>query len=120
MHALIIEDELLIALFIEEELRDMGYSCVIVENEADAVRAAERRWPDLITVEERLSQGSGIEAVRRICEQKMIATVYVLSVPDVHLDRLSPGTVVLGKPFRSTELHHAVAQAVRSLGSCPE
>ena len=41
MHALVIEDQFLIATLIEDELADLGYlSCEIVDNEAAAVDAA--------------------------------------------------------------------------------
>lgn len=120
MHALIIEDEPLIAFLIEQELLEMGYSCAIAGSEAEAVLSAEEQCPDLITVEERLARGSGIAVVRRSCERQPIATVYVLGVPDLHVERLPRGAVVLGKPFHSFELHQAVVQALRSLGSAAQ
>ncbi|HEX8533819.1 MAG TPA: response regulator [Allosphingosinicella sp.] len=71
MHALIIEDQFLIAALIEEELRELGYSSFdVVDRELSAVAAAERKCPDLITADERLTDGSGVEAVQKICVTK--------------------------------------------------
>ena len=50
MHALIIEDECLIAMAIEDALRDCGFTSFDVAVSADeAVAAAARKCPDLIT-----------------------------------------------------------------------
>ena len=49
-HALIIEDEILIALEVESLLHDFGFeSCDIVDNPADAVTSALAHRPDLVT-----------------------------------------------------------------------
>jgi DNA-binding response OmpR family regulator len=61
VHALIIEDQFLIASLIEDELRELDYiSFDVVDREQEAVAAAERRCPDLITADDRLTNGSGI------------------------------------------------------------
>src|ERR1700716_3580174 len=66
-HALIIEDEMLIALEVESLLHDFGFeSCDIVDNPLDAVRSAMARRPDLVTADIRILGGTGIEAVSAI------------------------------------------------------
>jgi len=73
MHALIIEDEPLIALLIEDHLRAAGYLSVdFAVTEAEAVAAAGRRCPDLITSDVRLATGCGIAAVEAICGERAI------------------------------------------------
>lgn len=48
-HALIIEDELLLAFSVEEALRNLGYLTFdIVQSAPEAIEAAERKCPDLI------------------------------------------------------------------------
>jgi DNA-binding response OmpR family regulator len=67
MHALIIEDQFLIAALVEEELREIGFTSFdIVDREDVAVAAAAVRCPDLITGDENLASGSGMAAVQRI------------------------------------------------------
>ena len=47
MHALIIEDELLIAFALEEILQELGFDSVdIADSEATAMEAASRNRPD--------------------------------------------------------------------------
>jgi CheY-like chemotaxis protein len=56
MHALIIEDEPLIAMLIEDCLRLLGYDSIqFAATEAEAVAAASMRCPDLITSDVRLA-----------------------------------------------------------------
>ncbi len=73
MHALIIEDDDLIAMTIEAVLRDCGFTSFTVAVSLDeAVAAATGRCPDLITADVELKPGSGIDAVQTICSSKRI------------------------------------------------
>ena len=108
MHALIIEDEAMIALAIEGILRDCGFvsfdfACSVEE----AVAAAERRCPDLITSDVRLAPGSGIDAVESICADKPIPVIFITGTPADVQARL-PGQVILHKPFDALRLAEAV------------
>jgi CheY-like chemotaxis protein len=84
-HALIIEDEMLIALEVESLLRDFGFdSCDIVDNPADAVRCALAHRPDLVTADVRIMGGTGIDAMAAItAELGPIPHVYVTGNPDM-------------------------------------
>jgi CheY-like chemotaxis protein len=69
-HALIIEDEMLIALEVESLLHDIGFTtCDIVDNAADAVRSALAHRPDLVTADLRIVGGTGSDAVDAITSQ---------------------------------------------------
>ena len=73
MHALIIEDDGLIAMTIEDVLRDCGFTSFDVAVSLDeAVTAARNRCPDLITADVELKPGSGIDAVQTICSETVI------------------------------------------------
>ena len=112
MHALIIEDNHLIVEGIEDLLRGLGYSSFdIATREADAVQAAEDRCPDLITADDRLTDGSGIKAVRVICQRRAIPVVIVAAVDDLTSADI-PHAVLLPKPFSEVDFRRAVADAV--------
>lgn len=112
MRALIIEDEARIAEMIEEELAGRGYDDIdIAATQAEAVSAAERNCPDLITADDRLIEGSGIAAVETICRSKIIPVVYLLGDPDLP-DCLLPYAYLASKPFTMDFLHRAVDAAV--------
>src|SRR5947209_8616846 len=69
-HALIIEDEMLIALEVESLLHDFGFaSCDIVDNSDDAVKSALAHRPDLVTADLRIVGGSGMDAMAAITRQ---------------------------------------------------
>jgi two-component system, response regulator PdtaR len=116
MHALIIEDQFLIAALIEEVLASLGYTSLdVVGGEAEAIRAAAARCPDLIIVDQRLADGSGVEAVRIICADRPIPVVFVSEYGD-EVRALAPEAVVIGKPFNDRMMRAAVGRARRLVG----
>jgi CheY-like chemotaxis protein len=110
MHALIIEDQPLIAMMIEEELAEQGYTTFdVATRQADAVQLAVKRCPDLITADYKLIEGTGINAVR---EFALIRRSQLFTLPGA-LDELAiPDAVILPKPFRSRDLREAVRRAI--------
>ena len=115
MHALIIEDEAMIAMCIEEALRDCGFATFdFADCLETAVRAAEEACPDLITADVRLTHSCGIEAVQVICAEKPIPVIFLTSSwRDVEA-RL-PGYALLRKPFTVAQLSKAVRALPRQV-----
>jgi CheY-like chemotaxis protein len=112
LRVLIIEDEVLVALMLEELLCEMGHEvCGSGRTERDAISAAARCRPDLIISDARLSEGSGIEAVRAILEDGFVPHIFISgSVLDPTL--LHPAAGRLQKPFDERQLAAAIARAV--------
>lgn len=113
MHALIIEDESIIAIAIEDVLRDFGFTTFdIAASPEMAIEAAAQRCPDLITSDVQLNPGCGITAVLTICESVVIPVIFITgNVADVML-RL-PTFRALRKPFSAEQLSSAVAAALK-------
>jgi CheY-like chemotaxis protein len=108
MHALIIEDEPMIALLIEDQLRSLGYTSLdFAATEAEAVALAESRRPDLITSDVRLTQGCGIAAVKEICSGRHIPVVFITATTWEVRERMADA-VVVPKPFCPADLARAV------------
>ena len=109
-HALIIEDEMLIALEVESLLHDFGFtSCDIADNPQDALRLAIARRPDLVTADLRIVGGTGIEAVDAITERLgPIPHVYVTGNADLLRGRTAP---VVDKPLTRRALALACERA---------
>ena len=108
MHALIIEDEPLIAMEIENILREKGYASFAYAGSADdAVAEAQNRCPDLITSDVALKPGNGIDAVEQICSIAAIPVIFLTSRPTEVEERL-PAYPVLCKPFSTAALLAAV------------
>jgi two-component system, response regulator PdtaR len=110
-HVLIIEDELLIALDIEEILTRAGATSFDrVDSEQAAVAAAELRRPDLMTVDVVLRSGFGPSAVDTIAKRHGdIPTIYITATPEAC--RSGGHTRVLCKPVNEG----AVARAYNAL-----
>src|ERR1700742_1298432 len=110
-HALIIEDEMLIALEVESLLHDFGFeSCDIVDNPTDAVKSALARRPDLVTADLRILGGTGVEAMVAITEK--LAPVPHISVTG-NADMLAGQTPapIVDKPLTRRALAEACQRA---------
>ncbi len=112
-HALIIEDEILIALEVESLLHDFGFaSCDIVDNTEDALRSALAHRPDLVTADLRILGGTGIDAVVAITNQLgPVPHIYVTGNPDLLAGQTA--APVVDKPLT----RRALAEACRRAGA---
>jgi CheY-like chemotaxis protein len=110
-HALIIEDEMLIALEVESLLYDFGFeSCDIVDNPADAVRSALAHRPDLVTADLRILGGTGIEAMVAITEKLgPVPHIYVTGNADMLAGQTA--APIVDKPLSRRALAEACQRA---------
>jgi DNA-binding response OmpR family regulator len=112
MHALIIEDDELIAMAIEDVLRECGFTSFrVAASVNEAVAAAREECPRLITADVELKPGSGIDAVQTICSEAVIPVVFITGQPDSVRSRM-PRHPVFDKPFRASDIEAAVRQAM--------
>ena len=112
MHALIIEDETIIAMAIEEALRACGFTSFDFTISADdAVAAAANKCPDLITADVELRPGSGIDAVQSICSERTIPVVFITGSPHEVSTRM-PDHSLIEKPFSASHVIQAVKLAL--------
>lgn len=109
-HALIIEDEILIAFEVEALLAEQGFTSFdIADSAKDALELALAHRPDLITADYRILGGTGVEAVEAIHRRLgPVPVVYVTGNSDLLLDREPP---VVGKPISARRLAEACARA---------
>ncbi len=107
---LIIEDEVFIALDIQQIVRNLGLSVAgIAKNRAEALRIAELAKPKLILADYRLRGDTGVEVVKAIREQMNANVIYVTSHPDeVAATRDREADLVIAKPFNPRALAAAV------------
>ena len=113
MHALIIEDDELIALAIEDVLRDCGFTSFHVAVSLDrAIASAHQRCPRLITADVELSPGSGIDAVQTICSANPIPVVFITGRPDAVRSRMLRHPV-LSKTIQTSEVETAVREVMK-------
>lgn len=112
MHALIIEDDPLIAMSIEDVLAGCGFTSFdVVSSTEQAVAAAGLRCPALITADVQLSPGSGIDAVDQICGGPPIPVIFITGSPADVVRRMPQHPLIL-KPFTKEVVSRAVRLAL--------
>jgi CheY-like chemotaxis protein len=114
LRILLVEDNTMIAWLLEEVLSGMGHDvCAVVATEAEAVAAAIRCGPDMMIVDVRLGEGSGVSAVDEILRTRFVPHVFVSG--DISTVReLRPDAVVIQKPFRELDLARAMQRAAHA------
>jgi CheY-like chemotaxis protein len=115
LRVLVVDDDALIAMLLADMCAGMGHDvCAIEATEADAVAAAVRCRPDLMIVDERLRDGSGVSAVNQIHRTGFVPHVFI-SGDTSTVRALRPDAVALQKPFVESDLVRAIQCA---LGRC--
>jgi DNA-binding response OmpR family regulator len=116
MRALVVEDDLDIASVLVETLEGAGFETSLSTDGRDAVEAAARLTPDLVTIDLTLPLMDGIEVCRRIRESSDCYIVIVSARVD-EIDRLIGLEVgaddYMLKPFSPRELRARVAALFR-------
>jgi len=125
LRVLVVEDEMLIGKLLAEALVAMGYDvCAVEATEMGAVAAAARCNPDLMIVDARLRDGSGVSAVEEILRNGWVPHLFI-SGETATIQALRPSAIVIQKPFRDIELNRAIRRALDapsfllSRHSCP-
>ena len=117
MHALIIEDESMIAFAIEDALRECGFTSFDTAVSAEeAVAAAERQCPNLITADVELRPGCGITAVQSICSERQIPVIFITGSPGEVRIRM-PGHALIEKPFSADHIMDATKLTLDSMNA---
>ena len=112
LRVLVVEDEILIGMLLADTLGAMGYEvCAIEATETGAVAAAARCNPDLMIVDARLRDGSGVSAVEEILRTGWVPHVFISGETSTIL-ALRPGAIVIQKPFRDIDLNRAIRRAL--------
>jgi CheY-like chemotaxis protein len=107
-HVLFIEDDWLIADYIEHLAGDAGAtSIMIVDFERDAVAAANGHCPGIILSDVNLGTGTGPLAVQKIqAEWGIIPVIFITATPQDCVPCFSPA-VILPKPVNAQTLTKA-------------
>ena len=112
LSVLLVEDDALIGLLLSEMLTAIGHSvCPVAETEADAVLAAAIYHPDLMIVDARLGDGSGVAAMAEILLTGPVPHIF-MSGNLTPVRRARPDAVLLQKPFDEAALQRAMSSAL--------
>src|SRR5438045_1239592 len=115
MRILIAEDETIIRLDLRELLERAGFDvCAEARDGAEAVELARAEQPDLAVLDVKMPQLDGIEAARRILDERPIPIVMLTAYGQQELVARAVEAGVFGylvKPFREQDLVPAIATA---------
>lgn len=104
-HVLIIEDEWLIAEYIEQIARDAGATSVdTADCQVDAIEAADKRTPGIILSDVNLRQGTGPRAVEAILARLGPVPVIFITATPADCVPCDPPAVILTKPINAVSL----------------
>jgi len=118
LRILVAEDDSMIGMLLAGMLEGMGYDvCAIEATEADVVTAAAHHRPDLMIVDARLGDGSGVAAVDEILRTGFVPHLF-MSGNISRVKALRPDAVVLQKPFGEAELTRAIQRALDTAAAC--
>ena len=115
MRILIAEDETIIRLDLRELLERAGFEVVAEARDGEeAVELARSAVPDLALLDVKMPRLDGIEAARRILDERAIPIVIVTAYGEEELVSRAVEAGVFGylvKPFRESDLLPAIATA---------
>lgn len=109
---LVAEDNDLVLLTLEEQLKDLGYDVVgLARTGTEAVALAQRLHPDLIIMDIRMPEMDGTEAAMRIRNSRPVPIVMLTAYADKDTVRKAEAAGALGylvKPVNENELPPAI------------
>ena len=115
MRILVAEDETIIRLDLRNLLEESGHEvCAEARDGQEAVELAREHEPDLAILDVKMPRLDGIEAARRILEERPIPIVMLTAYGQDELVSRAVEAGVFGylvKPFRETDLLPAIATA---------
>jgi len=114
---LIVEDEIIVAMGIEQKLIDLGYDVVdIIDTGENAVKRAGQLKPDLILMDIVLKgEMDGVEAAQQIHDELDIPIIYLTAYSDKDILKRAQMTEPYGymiKPFRKSEVNAYIEVAI--------
>jgi two-component system, response regulator PdtaR len=123
-HALIVEDEVLIALGLEADLNELGFHvCGLAANARQAISLAMDDPPDVAVVDIYLNGArDGIETARMLREYCGASIVFVTAYSDEEglVERIRqqvPGAPLLSKPLYGHRLADTIAEMAKRVAS---
>jgi two-component system, response regulator PdtaR len=112
LHALIIEDDYLIAQSLRDMLEGFGFTKFSFARSEDvAVVGANQPDIDLVTADVRLLPGDGVNAVEAICAQRDLPVIFITGYRE-ELEERKPGDTVNQKPVKEEELYEAIRKVL--------
>ncbi len=110
---LIVDDEVLIAEFLKDELNALGYSNIVMaHNHAQCVKQIEEFCPELVLLDIRMkNEREGIEIAQEINQKYHIPFIFITAHSDKEILQQALSTVPAGyitKPIKQVDVYAAI------------
>lgn len=105
---LLLEDEPLIAMALEDDLRFAGFSVTIAMSVEDAVNWLDGNSPDLAIVDVMLSDGPAEDVAARLSQSNIPFVVHTGDLKDMHHDTPFAAGLWVSKPASSSDILDAL------------
>jgi DNA-binding NtrC family response regulator len=115
---LVVDDEKLVRWTLRQKCEEWGYQVSEATGVADALQRAQSESPDLVLLDVRLPDGSGMDALERIRQTPGVRAVIMMTA-DVHLDDVKAAIKqgaydFVGKPLNLDELSVTIENALET------
>src|ERR1019366_6580771 len=115
---LIVDDEKLVRWSLRQKCEEWGYHVLEADNGSAALRGAHNESPDLVLLDVRLPDSSGIEILEQLKKSNDTRAVIMITA-DPQLDDVKPALKLgaydfVGKPLDFDELHVAIKNALEA------
>ncbi len=111
MKVLVVDDERLVRWFLDRALRKKGHEVIAASSVAKAAEKLDAEAVDMLFVDLRMAEGSGMELIRKVCRSSKRPKIVVCSAfvtGDMEKDLKSNEIYILRKPFGLDELNDAL------------
>jgi DNA-binding response OmpR family regulator len=117
LRILVVEDDAMIAMLLSDIFAEIGHDvCAIEATKDGAVAAAIRCRPDLMIVDARLGDESGVSAVEEILRKRFVPHVFI-SGDIAPVRAVMPDAVAIQKPFDESVLVGAIQRALGAVAA---
>ena len=114
---MIVEDEVLTAMSLKEELNSMGYEgCKFVTTGVAAIENVEKARPDIVLMDIMLKSENGIETANEIHSRHNIPIIFLTSCKDDYIKEMAEEVDHAGyfiKPVDLEELRLAIEKGIQ-------
>ncbi len=115
LRIIVVEDDPLLGMLLADMLQSMGHEvCAAALTEDAAVTAAARYRPDLIILDARLGEGSGLSALDEILRDAFVPHLFMTGNL-AKLRMMRPDSTILQKPFGEAELAEGITRAMNAV-----
>jgi len=115
MKILVVDDEELVRWFLDRALKKSGHEVITASNIAEAAERLKTDAIEVLFLDLRMSEGSGVELIRQLDQPEKRPKIIVCSAfitPELEDEFKAKGICTLKKPFKLEELDETLKKCL--------